>query len=151
MYSEPHTFRSIVIRNVPNNMLPTGAAEIVDWFKATDITRVKDADCLDAAEIMLEEAEAYLTEKVPKQFDAIKLLARAEGRVARLLAEKKNKAFPHYPDLPSITQELEKEVSEYISKGTTKSRTDEQKKSDEVVCFVRALCMYVDELLIGWI
>ena len=158
MYSAPHTFKSIVIRNVPSSLLPTGNAEIVDWFKVADITRIKDADCLEEAEKMLEKAEALLTDKVPNQYDRIKFLARAEGRVARLLAEKRNKAFPHYPDLASIDQELAIEVSKYIANATTNSRTDEEKKSDEVVCFVKGImylcmyvCMYVYELLIGWI
>ena len=146
MYSAPHTFKSIVIRNVPVSFLPTGNAEVVDWFKAADITKVKDACCLQEAEELLEKAEALVTEQVPNQFDRLKFLARAEGRVARLLAEKKHKAFPHYPGLPSIFQELEIEVSKYLANGTTNVRKDEEKKSNEVVCFVKGimyLCMYV--------
>ena len=123
--------RSIVIRNVPENLLPTAKAEIVDWFRSGDVEKVKDSICLERAEDMLEEVSTLCQEKVTQHFDCIKFVSRTEGRVARFLAGKKSKAFPDFEDLASIMEALKVELAEYKTKGTTEARTASQRKADE--------------------
>lgn len=126
-----HTHRSIVNRNVPANMVPTTKAEIVDWFRVGDVEKVKESVLVERAEDMLVEVSTLCQEKVPKHFDCIKFVSRTEGRVARFLAEKKNKGFPYFEDLASIMEALKVELAEYKTKGTTEARTAAQRKSDE--------------------
>lgn len=126
-----HTHRSIVNRNVPANMVPTTKAEIVDWFRVGDVEKVKESVLVERAEDMLVEVSTLCQEKVPKHFDCIKFVSRTEGRVARFLAEKKNKGFPYFEDLASIMEALKVELAEYKTKGTTEARTAAQRKADE--------------------
>ena len=126
-----HTHRSIVNRNVPENLVPTTKAEIVDWFKAADVEKVRESVCLERAEDMLIEVCDLCRENVPKHFDCIKFVSRTEGRVARFLAGKKSKGFPDFEDLASIMEALKVELAQYKTKGTTAARTAAQRKEDE--------------------
>lgn len=130
-YSEPHTHRSIVNRNVPSSMMPTTSAEVVDWFRVSDVVKIADSPILEQAEDMLVKAAALCEEKVPKHFDCIKFQSRVEGRVARFLAEKKNKSFPSFEDLAEIMEELKSELSAYLKTGSTAARSAAQRRGDE--------------------